>query len=404
MKLQKAVTPEKSTASQEQSRRSRQLENRIAELTRANKRQSVSEDLYRHRFNNVPVSLWEEDFSAIKQHINALQQKGIRDFRKYFSSHPEEIAMLVGKVKIREVNQTTLDLYGAENFKELQKGLPRIFNKHSYDVFKEEIIALAGGRREFCSEASNVSLSGAEKHIAIKVAVAPGHENDWSVIWVAILDITDLKREEREERQQQEKYRAFFHGASEAMLVADVATGIILEANQKAGELIDTPLEEIVGMHFSQFFPKQENDRCRKMLQEHVDSGGSESGDLCLQNRSGLKVPVSLSSSIQQIGETKYFLGIFRQAAVEHGYAAASHRQADRRKPEPGAANNHDLSQRELQVLRGIAAGKTNKTIAEEHCISIKTVQTYRARLMKKTGARNAADLVCHATRTGLVK
>ncbi len=404
MRLQNAENSGDSSAFQEQRRRIRQLENRIAELTRANKLLSVQDDLQRKRFNDVPVSLWEEDFSAIKQHTDALKRQGIKDFRKYFSSHPEDISMLAGKVKIREVNQATLDLYGAENFKELQKGLPRIFNKHSYEVFKEEVIALAGGRREFCSEAVNVSLTGEEKHIAIKVAIAPGHENDWAVIWVAILDITDLKREEREERQQQEKYRSFFQGASEAMLVADVATGIILEVNQKAGELIDTPLEEIVGMHFTQFFPKQENDRCRKLLQQHVDSGGSVSGDLCLQNRSETKVPVSLSSSVQQIGETKYFLGIFRKAASEQGYDTASHGQTDRRKPEPGADSAHDLSQRELQVLRGIAAGKTNKSIAEEHCISIKTVQTYRARLMKKIGARNAADLVCHAARTGLVE
>jgi len=404
MKLQNAVTSGDSTASQDQNWRIRQLENRISELTQANKLLTSQEELYHKKFNNAPVSLWEEDFSEIKQHIDALQQQGIKDFRKYFTSHPEDIAMLAGKVKILEVNQTTLDLYGAKSFKELQKGLPRVFNKHSYEVFKEEIIALAGGRRAFCGEAVNVSLTGEEKHISIKVAIGPGHENDWAVIRVAILDITDLKQEERTERQQQEKYRSFFQGASEAMIVADVATGIILEANQKAGELIETPLDEIVGMHFIQFFPKQENERCRKMLQQHVDYGGTVSGDLCLQNRAGLKVPVSLSSSIQQINETKYFLGIFRKPAAAQDNGGAFHNYGALRRPEPGAENNLDLSQRELQVLRGIAAGQTNKAIAEEHCISIKTVQTYRARLMKKVGAHNTADLVCHAARTGLVE
>jgi len=51
------------------------------------------------------------------------------------------------------------------------------------------------------------------------------------------------------------------------------------------------------------------------------------------------------------------------------------------------------LSIRELQVLRGLALGSTNKEIAAAYDISVKTVDTYRLRLLKKLNLRNNADL-----------
>lgn len=52
------------------------------------------------------------------------------------------------------------------------------------------------------------------------------------------------------------------------------------------------------------------------------------------------------------------------------------------------------LSERELQVLKGVVQGQANKTIAFELGISPRTVEVYRAGLMSKMQAKNLADLV----------
>ncbi len=62
------------------------------------------------------------------------------------------------------------------------------------------------------------------------------------------------------------------------------------------------------------------------------------------------------------------------------------------------------LSNREVQVLRRLALGQTNREIAEAYCLSTKTVDTYRARLLKKLNLRNNADLSRFAMQTGLVE
>ncbi len=61
------------------------------------------------------------------------------------------------------------------------------------------------------------------------------------------------------------------------------------------------------------------------------------------------------------------------------------------------------LSDREYQVLCMIGAGKTLKEIATELTLSPKTVSTYRARILEKTGLETTADLVRYAVTEGLV-
>ena len=69
-----------------------------------------------------------------------------------------------------------------------------------------------------------------------------------------------------------------------------------------------------------------------------------------------------------------------------------------------GQAPLDSLSNRELQVLRRLALGDTNREIAAAYNISIKTVDTYRLRLLKKLNLRNNADLSRFAIQNRLIE
>lgn len=60
------------------------------------------------------------------------------------------------------------------------------------------------------------------------------------------------------------------------------------------------------------------------------------------------------------------------------------------------------LSDREFQVMRLIAAGKSVGDIATELSLSVKTVSTYRARILEKLGLKNNAELMRYAIEKGL--
>lgn len=61
------------------------------------------------------------------------------------------------------------------------------------------------------------------------------------------------------------------------------------------------------------------------------------------------------------------------------------------------------LSDREFQVLRMIAAGKSLVAIAEELHVSTKTVTSYRARVLEKMAFTTNADLIRYALENGLI-
>ena len=61
------------------------------------------------------------------------------------------------------------------------------------------------------------------------------------------------------------------------------------------------------------------------------------------------------------------------------------------------------LSERELEVLREVAHGHTNQQIADRVGLSVKTVESYRARMMHKLGLKNRSELVRLAIEAGLI-
>ncbi len=61
------------------------------------------------------------------------------------------------------------------------------------------------------------------------------------------------------------------------------------------------------------------------------------------------------------------------------------------------------LTDREREVLQLIAEGHSNRSIAEELVISVKTVEAHKAHIMSKLGARNRTDLIRYAIRRGII-
>ena len=64
---------------------------------------------------------------------------------------------------------------------------------------------------------------------------------------------------------------------------------------------------------------------------------------------------------------------------------------------------HEQLSEREFQVFLKLARGETAGNIADELSLSVKTVSTYRTRLMEKMGLSSNSDLTYYALKNGLI-
>jgi PAS domain S-box-containing protein len=167
---------------------------------RAEEELRASRERYQSLFENVPISLWEEDFSAVKTYVDDLRRNGILDLRNYFDNNPEAVQSCVEMVKIIDVNQATLKLYRVASKQDLMSGLNQIFREETYDVFREQLIALAEGRTRFESERLTRTLSGDDLYVYLTLSVAPGHEDNWSRVLLSLSNITKRKQAEEELR------------------------------------------------------------------------------------------------------------------------------------------------------------------------------------------------------------
>ena len=57
------------------------------------------------------MSIWEEDFSRVKEAIDQLKAEGVTDFRAYCAAHPDFVERSISMVKIADVNDATLEMF-----------------------------------------------------------------------------------------------------------------------------------------------------------------------------------------------------------------------------------------------------------------------------------------------------
>jgi diguanylate cyclase (GGDEF)-like protein len=147
-------------------------------------------------FIHSPVSLWIEDFSHVKRLMEDIRFRGISDLRTFTDVHPEFVHQCMSEIRVIDVNQATLDLFQAPDRNALLMQIGDVFRDEMEKSFREQLIELWNGNLFHHREVVNYALDGSERHVLLQFSVFPGHEEDWSLVQVALTDITARKRAE----------------------------------------------------------------------------------------------------------------------------------------------------------------------------------------------------------------
>lgn len=149
---------------------------------------------YQRLFQSAPVCLLEEDISNIRPVIADLKSKGETDLRRYLEAHPEYVRDAARKIRIRDVNEATLRLYGATSKREMVGRLDKLFGPESLCIVREQLVALVeGGGRVECEVVSR-SRQGKRLDAIIRVSMSSAPDS----LLVSIIDITERKRAEKQ--------------------------------------------------------------------------------------------------------------------------------------------------------------------------------------------------------------
>ncbi len=155
-----------------------------------------SESYARGLFAHSPVSLWVEDFSGVKRLIEDVRMQGITDLRMFTDVHEEFVQRCISEIRIIDVNQHTLDLFAAPDKATLLRSLPQVMRDEMEPCFREQLIDLWDGKLFQQREVVNYTLDGNKLNLLLQFSVFPEHEQDWSLVQVALTDITARKKAE----------------------------------------------------------------------------------------------------------------------------------------------------------------------------------------------------------------
>lgn len=168
----------------------------VTERETARRKLTHSEDYARGLFEYSPISLWVEDFSAVKRLFGDLRQIGIKDFRVFTDVHPEFVERCMQEIRVIDVNQQTLTMFHAPDKQTLLSRLSEVFRDDMRPHFNEQLSELWHGNLFHQREVVNYALNGEQLHVHLQFSVFPGHEQDWDLVLVSLTDITARKKAE----------------------------------------------------------------------------------------------------------------------------------------------------------------------------------------------------------------
>jgi PAS domain S-box-containing protein len=114
----------------------------------------------------------------------------------------------------------------------------------------------------------------------------------------------------------EKRFRALFEGMPEAIFIADPETGVIVDANPAASQLILKPYEEIIGLHQSQLHPPVSRDSTIKNFISHCQQVFQSSQTVLVEEMvyrsDGKQIPVEILATLFQIQDKILIQGVFR--------------------------------------------------------------------------------------------
>jgi PAS domain-containing protein len=172
-------------------------------------------------FDLAPVSLWLEDYSAVRELFDAWRAEGVTDLASHFRADPSRIKACSERIRVLKVNRRTLALFEAADLVELVGNLGRVFRDDMLNRHAEELTALWNGRMGFFSHSVNYSLTGRRIDIQITGRVLPGHERSLGRLLVAIEDVSERENARRQHAISEGYARGLFEHSPVSLWVED---------------------------------------------------------------------------------------------------------------------------------------------------------------------------------------
>jgi PAS domain S-box-containing protein len=127
----------------------------------------------------------------------------------------------------------------------------------------------------------------------------------------AYVEIQELVKVQKALKDSERQYRALFESANDAIFLADCQTGIIMDANKKAGQMLGRTVKDIIGTHYCDLHPKKDRPIYENIFNSFANTKRQLFNSLVVVHKTGRHIPVQISSSIIRLRGRSCLVGIF---------------------------------------------------------------------------------------------
>lgn len=203
----------------------------ISDRTRATEALRQAKERYEYLFQYMPIALWQIDARALVDTFNNLRAQGVEDLGRYLDAHPGFLEHLMDALRVDEVNQHAVHLFGARDAAQLRETMR--YWAESPGTFRRAMEARYRGETVFQEEARFRTLDGRLVD-ALFTAARPGPPDRLNASIIGLIDVTERTRAQERLRQVQSDLA---HTTRVSML-GELVASIAHEINQPLAAII----------------------------------------------------------------------------------------------------------------------------------------------------------------------
>ncbi|MFH1619920.1 MAG: PAS domain S-box protein, partial [bacterium] len=133
-----------------------------------------------------------------------------------------------------------------------------------------------------------------------------------NIIIAAPRDITERRKAEAAIGESKEKFRLAFEYSHDPIFWADTQTGILINCNRAAENIMEAPRRKIIGKPTTWLHPPEMRDYYAEFFRSHVREHVAVDREAVILSRSGRQIPVYITAVVFKIGKKNVIQGVFR--------------------------------------------------------------------------------------------
>lgn len=228
--------------------------------------------------------------------LNRQLEKDLDFHRNLFRENPRPSAVFETEtLRLREVNDSALKLYGYQREQFLTMTVADLFAKHEQHRF-DKILPLLLKGSQAAGPFTHQSADGRDLTVNI-VSFPYVYENRDSRL-LTINDETARRVAEDALRASEERFRELFENANDIVFVHDLH-GQILAVNRAAERITGFSRSEILGSNFFQLISPESRELARDTVRAHLGGGAPETIQLPMVSKSGQRRHLEVSTRVQ---------------------------------------------------------------------------------------------------------